>query len=235
MAATLQEQARALGDPTRHQIFRYIASAGRPVDVAELTAHLGLNHNAIRQHLAKLVPLTRVSSPKTTPRAPVGGGRASTSVHPRRRAAGASPGRTNGSACSLPRCSEPATRRSTSADGPSVRGTSAPRTPTIRSTRSRTSWHVRASTHWFVRVAIEPKWCCARARSRLRHSPARHRVLVAPRDRDGRRGAQRGPHCRRRVGAARSSAAPIGELRAAPRTGTGVRWTRKLSVALCNS
>src|SRR6187551_1251880 len=54
-AATLQEQARALGDPTRHEIFRYIADAGRPVDVAELTEHLGLNHNAIRQHLAKLV------------------------------------------------------------------------------------------------------------------------------------------------------------------------------------
>lgn len=54
-AVTLQEQARALGDPTRHEIFRYVADAGRPVDVAELTAHLGLNHNAIRQHLAKLV------------------------------------------------------------------------------------------------------------------------------------------------------------------------------------
>jgi predicted ArsR family transcriptional regulator len=55
MAVALQVQARALGDPTRHQIFRYIADAGRPVDVAELTAHFGLNHNAIRQHLAKLV------------------------------------------------------------------------------------------------------------------------------------------------------------------------------------
>ncbi len=55
MTTTLQEQARALGDPTRHEIFRYIADAGRPVDVAELTSHLGLNHNAIRQHLAKLV------------------------------------------------------------------------------------------------------------------------------------------------------------------------------------
>jgi predicted ArsR family transcriptional regulator len=52
---TLQEQARALGDPTRHEIFRYVADAREPVDVAELTAHLGLNHNAIRQHLAKLV------------------------------------------------------------------------------------------------------------------------------------------------------------------------------------
>jgi predicted ArsR family transcriptional regulator len=52
---TLQVQARALGDPTRHEIFGYIAEAGRPVDIAELTDHLGLNHNAIRQHLAKLV------------------------------------------------------------------------------------------------------------------------------------------------------------------------------------
>jgi predicted ArsR family transcriptional regulator len=55
MAVALQVQARALGDPTRHQIFRYIADAGAPVDVAELTTLLGLNHNAIRQHLAKLV------------------------------------------------------------------------------------------------------------------------------------------------------------------------------------
>jgi predicted ArsR family transcriptional regulator len=55
MTTTLQEQARALGDPTRHEIFRYVADASQPVDVAELTAHLGLNHNAIRQHLAKLV------------------------------------------------------------------------------------------------------------------------------------------------------------------------------------
>ncbi len=53
--STLQEQARALGDPTRHAIFRYIADAGDAVDVAELTAHFGFNHNAIRQHLGKLV------------------------------------------------------------------------------------------------------------------------------------------------------------------------------------
>jgi predicted ArsR family transcriptional regulator len=51
----LQRQARALGDPTRHGVFRRIADADAPVDVAELTAHFGLNHNAIRQHLAKLV------------------------------------------------------------------------------------------------------------------------------------------------------------------------------------
>ena len=52
---TLQQQARALGDPTRHSIFRYIAESDRPADVAEMTAHFRLNHNAIRQHLAKLV------------------------------------------------------------------------------------------------------------------------------------------------------------------------------------
>jgi predicted ArsR family transcriptional regulator len=52
---SLQEEARALGDPTRHAIFRYIAGAPTPVDVPELTDLLGLNHNAIRQHLAKLV------------------------------------------------------------------------------------------------------------------------------------------------------------------------------------
>jgi predicted ArsR family transcriptional regulator len=52
---TLQQQARALGDPTRHQIYTYVADAERPVGVAELTDHIGFNHNAIRQHLAKLV------------------------------------------------------------------------------------------------------------------------------------------------------------------------------------
>jgi len=54
MAADLQVQARALGDPTRHRLFRYIADAQAPVTVAELTGYAGLNHNAIRQHLAVL-------------------------------------------------------------------------------------------------------------------------------------------------------------------------------------
>jgi len=61
----LQEQARALGDPTRHGIFRYVADAGAPVDVAELTEHFGLNHNAIRQHLAKLVHADLVAEDHT--------------------------------------------------------------------------------------------------------------------------------------------------------------------------
>jgi predicted ArsR family transcriptional regulator len=47
-------QARALADPTRYAIFRYLDEAAVPASVAELTAHFGLNHNAIRQHLAKL-------------------------------------------------------------------------------------------------------------------------------------------------------------------------------------
>ena len=54
-ATTLQAQARALGDPTRHGIFVHLVDAARPVDVAELTEAFGVNHNAVRQHLAKLL------------------------------------------------------------------------------------------------------------------------------------------------------------------------------------
>jgi predicted ArsR family transcriptional regulator len=50
----LQQEARALGDPTRHRLFRYVAEASRPVGVAELTDFVQLNHNAVRQHLAVL-------------------------------------------------------------------------------------------------------------------------------------------------------------------------------------
>jgi predicted ArsR family transcriptional regulator len=53
--ATLQQQARALGDPTRHAIFIHLAKSGRPIGIAELNDRFPLNHNAIRQHLAKLV------------------------------------------------------------------------------------------------------------------------------------------------------------------------------------
>ena len=51
----LQLEARALGDPTRYAIFRYLVDADAAVDVAELTDAFGFNHNAIRQHLAKLL------------------------------------------------------------------------------------------------------------------------------------------------------------------------------------
>lgn len=52
--ALLQRRARALGDPTRFRIFRCIVDSSEPVRVAEITGQLGLNHNAVRQHLAKL-------------------------------------------------------------------------------------------------------------------------------------------------------------------------------------
>src|SRR5665213_492083 len=50
----VQREARALGDPTRFRLFRYIVDSAAPVGVAELTGYLALNHNAIRQHLAVL-------------------------------------------------------------------------------------------------------------------------------------------------------------------------------------
>lgn len=64
----LQMQARALGDPTRHEVFRYIAAAEWPVDVAELTEHVAVHHNAVRQHLTKLVDaglVTEATAPRT--------------------------------------------------------------------------------------------------------------------------------------------------------------------------
>lgn len=54
MDESLQLEARALGDPTRHRIFRYVADSEGPVSVAELTDYVQLNHNAVRQHLAVL-------------------------------------------------------------------------------------------------------------------------------------------------------------------------------------
>lgn len=47
-------EAKALGDPTRNRIFRYIEDAKRPVYVDELTDLLQVNHNAVRQHLSVL-------------------------------------------------------------------------------------------------------------------------------------------------------------------------------------
>lgn len=50
----LRRQAQALGDTTRYRIFDHVRSADHPVGVAELTEFVGLHHNAVRQHLAKL-------------------------------------------------------------------------------------------------------------------------------------------------------------------------------------
>jgi len=50
----VQSQAKALGDPTRFRIFRYVFESARSVGVAELTSYTQLNHNAVRQHLGAL-------------------------------------------------------------------------------------------------------------------------------------------------------------------------------------
>lgn len=51
----LQQQAKALGDPTRHRMFRLVAESDTPLTVADLVEQVGHSHNAIRQHLAKLL------------------------------------------------------------------------------------------------------------------------------------------------------------------------------------
>ena len=55
MPENVQLEAKALATPTRNRIFRYVVEAANPVGVAELTSFMGLNHNAVRQHLAVLV------------------------------------------------------------------------------------------------------------------------------------------------------------------------------------
>ena len=52
--ARLQRQARALGNPTRFAVFEHVARLHQPVQVATLVERFRLNHNVIRQHLAKL-------------------------------------------------------------------------------------------------------------------------------------------------------------------------------------
>ncbi len=62
--------SRALGDPTRHAVFVYVRDAPAPVSVAELTEHFGVNHNAIRQHLAHLAEVGLVRSEAQKPSGP---------------------------------------------------------------------------------------------------------------------------------------------------------------------
>ena len=66
----MQEQARALGDPTRNAMFRQIVESSSPVSVRELTDQFGLNHNAVRQHLAKLVAAGLVLEEREAPSGP---------------------------------------------------------------------------------------------------------------------------------------------------------------------
>jgi len=77
----VQQQARALGDPTRHAIFHHVVSAPSPVSVGELTEQFRLNHNAIRQHLAKLVAADLLLEERAAPSGP-GRPRLLYSVHP---------------------------------------------------------------------------------------------------------------------------------------------------------
>lgn len=63
----LQAQARALGDPTRYAMFRFLISEGRPVTVVEIVDHVQVNHTAIRQHLTKLVDADLVDSSTMAP------------------------------------------------------------------------------------------------------------------------------------------------------------------------
>ncbi len=77
----LQLEARALGDPTRFKIFRYIAEAPHPVGVAELTDFVALNHNAVRQHLAVLKSVDLVVE-QTDKRAVAGRPRLLYRLHP---------------------------------------------------------------------------------------------------------------------------------------------------------
>ena len=62
----VQRQARALGDPTRYDIFRFVAAAPAPVRVAALAEYLGFNQNAVRQHLAKLTDAGLLTEERTT-------------------------------------------------------------------------------------------------------------------------------------------------------------------------
>lgn len=47
-------EAKALSDPTRYKLFRYIVESNTPVFVDELTNFAKVNHNAVRQHLEVL-------------------------------------------------------------------------------------------------------------------------------------------------------------------------------------
>lgn len=68
-----RELAQALATPLRRRILDLVAAAERPVTVAELTAELGCNHNAVRQHLARLLEAGLVqehTEARTTPGRP---------------------------------------------------------------------------------------------------------------------------------------------------------------------
>ncbi len=61
---------RARGESTRSRILRYVAESGRPVRVADIAAHLGLNHTGIRRHLAVLRDAGLVLEERASPGVP---------------------------------------------------------------------------------------------------------------------------------------------------------------------
>src|SRR5690606_22145162 len=69
-AQVLQAQARALGDPTRHAVFRQIADAPAPLGISDLAERFPFHHNAIRQHVAKLVAAGLVREERAPARGP---------------------------------------------------------------------------------------------------------------------------------------------------------------------
>ncbi len=50
----VQQQARALADPTRYRIFRHVSESSEPPRVASISRQFGLSESAVRQHLTKL-------------------------------------------------------------------------------------------------------------------------------------------------------------------------------------
>lgn len=49
------EQARALGDPVRHAIFKLILASSQPIGVADISDRLEVSSGSVRKHLSKLV------------------------------------------------------------------------------------------------------------------------------------------------------------------------------------
>lgn len=65
-----RKRSAALGDETRFAIYREIADREVLVGVADLVECFGLNHNTVRQHLAKLVDADLVEAVRDTPHGP---------------------------------------------------------------------------------------------------------------------------------------------------------------------
>lgn len=61
-------RAEALADPTRFAAYEMIRGAAQPVSVAEVTEGVGVHHNAVRVHLAKLRDAGLVTETREAPR-----------------------------------------------------------------------------------------------------------------------------------------------------------------------